>query len=814
MALAPDIRVGRYQLLSLLGKGGMGEVYLAHDTMLRRSVAVKLLPREFTANRDRLERFEREAYAVSSLNHPNILTIYEVGVDNGVNFIATEFIDGESLSERMKRTSLSLSEILDIGNQVASGLWAAHSAGIVHRDIKPENIMLRHDGIVKVLDFGLAKVSTEQAFAAAAPAVTVDAGTIAGTVMGTVKYMSPEQARGLSLDARTDIFSFGVVMYEMIAGRSPFEGETNSDIMAAILRTEPPALAGFAPEAPPELERTVMKMLAKKKEDRYQSAADVASDLKAIRHHLEFDSEFRKAPSLGNGFGRAAEAAPAAHASSSAEYLVGEIKQHKLGAALTAGFFAVVLGAISFFYLGHGGSTSTNSIAILPFVNESHDPNLDYLSDGISEGLIDNLSQLPQLKVIARSSAFKYKGKEIDAPQIAKALGVQTIVTGRVAKLGDNLMVRAELVNARDNTVMWSEHYNHKIADLQSMQDEMAETISGKLRLRLTGAQKHELAKRATQNPQAYQLYLTGLFYGRRLEPESLKKSLEYTERAIALDPNFARAYAQRGFAYSVLAQMGVIDPKEAMPKAIAAAQKCLQLDGTLAEAHNVLGAIKLYQWNWSDGEAEFKQAIRLNPNYAGAYGNLAVYFAEIGRPDQALPQIKKAEELDPLRVFFRVAEGDILVSAQRYDSAIQVYQDVLKMQTQDPEAYVGLGYAYDAKGMFSEAVTNYQKAISAGAPELTTDCTLGYSYARSGKRKEAIALLNKLKTTREYVSPADVAILYAGLGNKDAALTALEQAYAVHDLRMGMLKAEPHFDWLRSDRRFQDLIRRVGLPQ
>jgi serine/threonine-protein kinase len=554
----------------------MGEVYLAQDTTLRRAVAVKLLPADFTANQDRLTRFEREAFAASSLNHPNILTIHEIGSENGHHFIATEFIDGESLRERIKREAFERHEVLEIGVQVASALAAAHAAGIVHRDIKPENIMLRQDGFVKVLDFGLAKLIEQEK-----PAPDLEAPTKAvhntapGMVMGTVNYMSPEQARGKEVDARTDVWSLGVVLYEMVAGRLPFAGETMTDVLGLILHKEPPPLTHGGAHIPVELDRIVTKALRKDKEERYQVVKDLGLDLKSLKQRLEFEAELdrtetpersgeaRRAATGGSGtITPTSKIAPAQTGgagdihvtASSAEYIVGEIKQHKRGAALVlATLLAAIVGLTSFFYFTKSGTAAINSVAIMPFVNVSKDPNTEYLSDGISESLINSMSQLSQLKVIARSSTFRYKGKEIDPEEVAKTLGVGAIVTGRVVQRGDELQVSVELMNAQDKTQMWGEQYNRRAADLQAVQAEIARTISEKLRLRLTGAQEQQITKQATQNPEAYQLYLTGLFYSRKGNIENNKKALDYYTQAVALDPKFALAYASMTVSYSNL---------------------------------------------------------------------------------------------------------------------------------------------------------------------------------------------------------------------------------------------------------------------
>ena len=816
----------------------MGEVYLAEDTSLRRKVAVKLLPAKFTAEPARLHRFEREAFAASSLNHPNILTIHEIGVESGHHFIATEFIDGESLRPHIKDKQLELQEALDIAMQVASALSAAHAAKIVHRDIKPENIMVRKDGIVKVLDFGLAKLAEPEPQAALETEAPTKAlhKTAPGVVMGTTAYMSPEQARGLEVDERTDIWSLGVVLYEMVAGRLPFAGDTTTDVIANILHREPPSLLLYGSEIPPEVERIVEKALTKRLEERYQSAKELGLDLKRLKQRLELDAELsrsvtpeeearRASMATGSSSGSASTtgamheemAVPTAgsdiHTTSSAQYIVEEVKRHKRGVALVLAAFAVAIAGLGYFFFVRSARASINSVAIMPFVNVTKDPNAEYLSDGISESLINDLSQLPQLKVIARSSTFRYKGKEIDPEEVAKALGVGAIVTGRVIQRGDDLQISVELTNAQDKTQMWGAQYTRRATDLQAVQAEIARTVSEKLRLRLTGAQEQQLAKQATQNPEAYRLYLNGLFYLRKGNNENSRKALDYFNQAVALDPKFALAYASIPAPYLNLTASGA-DPKELLAKARAAAQKALELDDSLAEAHNGLARIKMFEWDWSGAESEYKRAIELNPNLAAAHNGYATYLSRMEKTPEALAEIKRAQELDPLRINTKTNEGIILYFARRYDEAIQVFQNVIKIQPDYAQSHVYLGYTYAMKGQYAEAIAAYQKKISLDGETPSELCYLGYAYAKSGKRDEALAILNKLKTTKDHVSPAELAILYVGLGDKEAALESLERAYREHDLQMQYLKVDPHYDALRSEARFQDLMRRVGLPQ
>src|SRR5687767_7930116 len=492
MHLAPGTRLGRYDVRSLLGAGGMGEVYLAHDSSLRRNVAIKVLPGDAARDRERLRRFEQEAHAASSLNHPNILTIHEIGVHEGTPFVATELVEGESLRQRMNRERLELREVVDIGIQVASALGAAHAAGIVHRDIKPENIMIRKDGIVKVLDFGLAKLIASGRREDAETATA--ANTQPGEVLGTIQYMSPEQARGLQTDARTDIWSLGVVLYELLAGRSTFEGRSSSDVIASILKTEPRPVTAYVRDAPPELGRIVTKALQKDRGERYQDVQDLALDLKSLQRGLDFDAALTR------------------HSSEHPELNVAARARH--GRRRAAILAAAAVAAAALVYTIYAGfpvqlaGKNIDSVAVLPFTNESGDPDHEYLSDGISETLINNLSGLSDVKVIARSSSFEYKGKSVDLQQVARALGVQAIVTGRVAQRGDNLVIAVELVDTRDRTQMWGEQYNRKATDLLQVQADISDDVAEKLRRRLSTADRERLTRSETTNPQAYELAL------------------------------------------------------------------------------------------------------------------------------------------------------------------------------------------------------------------------------------------------------------------------------------------------------------------
>ncbi len=831
--------IGHYKIVKLLGRGGMGEVFLAEDTRLDRKIALKFLPENFAQNDERMRRFVQEAKSASALNHPNIITIYEIGEAENQYFIAAEYIEGETLRAHSKGSPMSLQPALDAAIQIASALHAAHAAGIVHRDIKPENVMIRPDGWVKILDFGIAKL-TEQSKETAADqegAITIKAATTPGTIIGTANYMSPEQARGKAVDARSDVFSFGLLLYEMLSGRQAFEGDNSIDVIGAILYREPVPLGELLPELPREIERIIGKTLKKDREERYQTAKDLLVDLKDVRQNLEFAKKLGNSVSsdgLSNSAGgfdnRIADSAktliletpetaqdilPAGektiHTTSSAEYIAGEVKNHKF--ALLGALAVLVVALAAFGYFAYYRPNPINSIAVLPFVNGGGYRGDEYLSDGLSEGLINNLSRLPQLKVIARTSSFRFRGENIDIQDAGKKLGVAAILTGRIVQRGDDLQISVELINTADNTRIWGEIYNRQVSGALNVPEEIAQAVSEKLQLKLSGAQQRQMAKQITDNPQAYQAYMNGVFFRRKNGAENLRKAIEYQKQSIALDPNFTRAYTELSINFDVLVEIGALSPKEGLPPARAAAEKALALDETLAEVHYALARVRDFEFDPTGAESAFKRAIELNPNLAGAHTLYAEYLSRSGRFDEALREVKRAQELDPLRTGLIGNEGSILYYARRYDEAIAKKQIHAQLAAENPFAHLELANAYVQKGQYAEAILSYQTSIKL---EETPSALiyLGRVYALTGKRVEAIAVLDKLKTTEKYVSPAELSILYAALGDKEKAFAALEKAYTERDIRLASLKVEPGYDPLRDDSRFQDLLRRVGFSQ
>ena len=914
--LEANTTLSHYRIVSKIGEGGMGEVFLAEDTRLRRRVALKVLPEKIAADADRLLRFEREAFAASALNHPNILTIFEFGAMGKTHFLVSEFVDGVSLRQRLNGDTVTLSETLEITIQIASALQAAHEAGIIHRDIKPENLMLRADGYVKVLDFGLAKLAGASPLAAAAEsseeATRKHLQTQAGIIMGTVAYMSPEQARGLAVDKRTDIWSLGCVLYEMLSRQQPFGGETITDTLANIIHREPVSIVGLRQDANAELDRIINRTLAKNKDERYQIANELLADLKQLQKRLEFEAELERssAPSLNteartqvirgatteqsatrnsiavlpfsnlsadpdNDYsqnetaqrtpteaseahtvefdsaadGRGKPVSPemsgpnrSAHSHSPADAesrgaepmrnsgsatvpdisrpttIVSGRRKSVLIIGMTISLVAIAVAAYLFFR--NRSSEQIESIAVLPFQNSSADPDAEYLSDGLAESLIYRLSQLPNLKVSPTSSVMRYKGKQADVNAIVSELGVGAVMTGRIAQRGDNLTISVELVDVRNNKLLWGEQYERKMAELLATQREIATEIAQKLRLKISGNNEKGLTKHYTENNEAYQLYLKGRFYWNKRSEEGMRKSLEYFQQAIERDPNFALAYSGLADAYDLLAApdaAGGMAANEAMPKAKAAALKALEIDDALAEPHVSLAHVKYYyDRDWATAEREYKRAIELNPNYPTAHQWYAVYLMSAGRFDEALAETRRAQELEPLSLPINMTLGWILLNARQYDQSIEQLRKTLEIDPNFILTHHRLGLVYEQKGMYDEAIAEFRQVRNLSAGKPLGVAPLARAYALSGKRAEAQKTLAELQKISEqhYVSPASIAIIYAALGDKDQAFVWLEKADKERDGLLARLKVDPRFDSLRSDPRFNDLVKRVGLPQ
>lgn len=778
--LSPDEIIGPYRIISLLGTGGMGEVYRACDQRLERDVAIKILPEYVSKNPDALVRFDREVKTLAALSHPNIIAIYDVGDQNGIVFAVMELLKGETLRSYLARTRLTWEKAVQVGSSILDGLTAAHSQGVIHRDLKPENIFLTSDGGVKILDFGLMR--RNKPIAGEGSPNSDSLLTNAGIAMGTVPYMSPEQLRGLPVDARSDLFSFGTMLYEMISGKRPFSGINSADLTASILKEEP---APLTVNCPVTLNHAVLRCLKKDPDQRFQTAASLASDLKTVT-----DSSLITA---GLPTGK---------------------RQWNLLLLIPALLVVVVL----FFYFPSRTKT-VHSIAVLPFLNANHDPNDEYLIDGVTDSIIDKLSQFPDLRVMARGTVFTYKGKEIDPRKIGRELKVESVVTGRILQNGDSIVISADLVKVSDGTLMWGKQYNRRISDLLLVQSEISRDLSDKLNVHLTGEQQKAVSKNYTENLEAYQFFLRGRYHWMKDTQEDYTIAQKYFEKAIEKDPSFARAYIALAGYYVTLGQYGIAPPNEQWAKSLAALKRAKELDPWLVEAHMGDAEYQFYhEWNWTRTEQALKRGIELSPGDPDLRHFYGQFLRAMGRWDEAIAEEKQSQLIDPLTIVANKSVGIAYSWAKRYDEALDAFKKTEELDPNYAGIHDALADVYVRKGMVKEAIFEMGRFLRLSGDEESANKLIldfqksGYDTAmQSLYEKELNRLIEDSK--ERYVSPMSFAIIYSLLNRKNEAFEWLEKAYQERSSWLVFLKTDPQFDNLRSDPRWAAMVKKIGLP-
>jgi serine/threonine-protein kinase len=800
--------IAHYQIIKKLGAGGMGDVYLALDTKLNRNIAIKVLRADSLTKDNLKKRLRREAQAAAKLDHTNICAVYEVNEVDSITFIAMQYVEGETLFEKMVREPLPLATALAIAEQAAEGLAEAHANGILHRDIKPQNLMITPRGQVKILDFGLAKEMRSS------DPVDFDAPTASllsspGHAVGTMPYMSPEQVQGEQLDAASDIFSLGVTFYEMLAGKHPFRDKSNAVTMSRIILAEPIPTEQYQAQVSPELQTLLNKMLSKDKAERYQSAQDLLTDLRQVSAKLT-------AGVTHSNTTNETTAIPRENVAGGILSLAVRHKWAVLASALALVLFAVLI--IRWLSTDH-----LDTLAILPFSYVSNDaqlmakPDREYLSDGFTESIINNLSQLTNLKVIARSSVFRYKGKDLDVQAIGRELKVRAVLVGQIKQEGDELKITVELMDVQKNSSIWGDTFERKTGDIQTVQKEIAKTVSEKLRLKLTGADQTQLAKTYTQSGEAYEAYLKGRYHWNKRTEEGFTQATAFFQEAIVKDPKYALAYSGLADCYTLRSDYGFLAPTEGYALAKGAVTLALSYDDSLAEAHTSLASIKaVTNWDWQGAENEYRRAIELNPNYPTAHHWYAAQLLLQGRLDQALQEIKKAQQLDPLSLAINKDFAIILLYAQDYDKALEQCRKTLEIEPHFGTMSTYIAQIYELRQKYADATAELEKAHAAAPEDVEITYALGQAYALSGKKDAALKISNELNQTgkQDMSLPKESAYLYSLLGEKEQAVALLQKAAANHYISVAEVKMDPRLAELRKDARVVELLQKIGLSQ
>jgi eukaryotic-like serine/threonine-protein kinase len=773
----PGQRVGPYEILSLLGSGGMGEVYRARDTKLNREVALKVLPESAARKPDYFVRFQREAQSIAALNHPNIVTIYSVEGAGGIVFFTMELVQGKPLGDLIEKGGVSVARFLELAIPLADAVSAAHQKGVTHRDLKPANVMVTADGHVKVLDFGLAKLVEPSPLATDVTALPSGILTGEGHILGTVAYMSPEQAEGKPVDHRTDIFSLGVMLYELATGERPFTGDTSVLVLSSIIKDTPRAVTDLKPALPRDLSRIIRQCLVKDPEYRFQSAKDLRNELRELQHENESD-----------------QLDPSRRVRTGASAPVGLMKRRRSTRLVPI-----------------------DSLAVLPFVNVGADPNAEYLSDGITENLINSLSQLTKLRVVPRSTVFRYKGQDFDLQKIGRELTVRAVLTGRIVQRGDMSNIQIDLVDLVEDAQLWGRQFTRAFADLVAVQEEITTAVADKLRLRPTSDEQKRLTKRYTENPEAHQMYLKGQHYSNRRMGQTLQRAAEYFQQAIDKDPGYALAWGGLAACYAVYGVYGAGSPREFAPRAKEAALRALRIDDTLAGAHTALGFIKLtHDWDWTGAAKEYQRAIELSPHDGTPHYRFGILLSAIGQTDDAIAEYQRAQELEPLSPIVNSLAGMGFYLARQHDRAIAELRECLELDPNFAQAYLYLAWAYEQQARYEEAVAELHKGLRLSGGDSGMTGSLGHAYAVAGRRGEAEKVLVELKTRSQqhYVAPLDIAVIHVGLGAKSPTFEWLDKAYEDRSTWLIILNVDPRFDSIRDDVRYHDLLRRMKIVE